>query len=95
MRRGDSVRIKVDSLPGVVIHGHIDSLAPATGVAFAPIAPDNATGNFTKIVQRVPVKITIDRGQEAASVLSVGLSVETEIDVRRHSETLAEGGETK
>jgi membrane fusion protein, multidrug efflux system len=95
MRRGDSVRIKVDSFPGVVIHGHIDSLAPATGVAFAPIEPDNATGNFTKIVQRVPVKITIDRGQEAASVLSVGLSVETEIDVGRHRETLAEGGERK
>jgi membrane fusion protein, multidrug efflux system len=95
MRRGDSVRIKVDSLPGVVIHGHIDSLAPATGVAFAPIAPDNATGNFTKIVQRVPVKITIDRDQEAASALSVGLSVETEIDVGRHGDTLAKGGEEK
>jgi membrane fusion protein, multidrug efflux system len=79
MRPGESVRVKVDSLPGVVIRGHIDSLAPATGVSFAPIAPDNATGNFTKIVQRVPVKITIDRGQQAASELSVGLSVEAEV----------------
>ena len=95
MRPVDKVRIKIDSLPGVVIHGHIDSLAPATGVAFAPIEPDNATGNFTKIVQRVPVKITIDHGQEAASALSVGLSVETEIDVGRHRETLAEGGDRK
>ena len=63
MRPGEPVRIKVDSFPGVVIQGHVDSLAPATGVSFAPIAPDNATGNFTKIVQRVPVKITIDPGQ--------------------------------
>ena len=96
MRPGDSVRIKVDSFPGVVIHGHIDSLAPATGVAFAPIEPDNATGNFTKIVQRVPVKITIDHGQEAASALSVGLSVEVEVAVsRRRGDTLAEGGDRK
>ncbi|MGA7814995.1 HlyD family secretion protein [Caballeronia sp.] len=95
MRPGDSVRIKVDSFPGVVIHGRIDSLAPATGVSFAPIAPDNATGNFTKIVQRVPVKITIDHGQDAASALSVGLSVEVEVAVGRHGDTLAEGGDRK
>lgn len=81
MRPGATVRIKVDSFPGVVIRGHIDSLAPATGVSFAPIAPDNATGNFTKVVQRVPVKISIDPGQQAASALSVGLSVETEVAV--------------
>jgi membrane fusion protein (multidrug efflux system) len=89
------VRIKVDSFPGVVIHGRVDSLAPATGVSFAPIAPDNATGNFTKVVQRVPVKITIDRGQEAASVMSVGLSVETEVAVGQHADTLADAGEGK
>jgi membrane fusion protein (multidrug efflux system) len=91
MRPGEDVRIKVDSLPGVVIHGHIDSLAPATGVSFAPIAPDNATGNFTKIVQRVPVKIDINRGQPAASALSVGLSVETEVAVGRHRDTPRQG----
>ena len=83
MRPGESVRIKVDSFPGVVIRGHVDSLAPATGLSFAPIAPDNATGNFTKIVQRVPVKIAIEQGQPAASALSVGLSVETEVAVGR------------
>ena len=86
MRPGESVRIKVDSFPGVVIHGHIDSLAPATGVSFAPVAPDNATGNFTKIVQRVPVKIKIDRGQQAASALSVGLSVEAEVATAHHTD---------
>ncbi|MEM5313439.1 HlyD family secretion protein [Paraburkholderia sp. JHI869] len=95
MRPGESVRVTVDSLPGVVIHGHIDSLAPATGVSFAPIAPDNATGNFTKVVQRVPVKITIDRGQPAAAALSVGLSVEAEVAVGRGSEATAEGAERK
>ncbi|MFM0308240.1 HlyD family secretion protein [Paraburkholderia sp. RL17-383-BIF-A] len=95
MRPGESVRIKVDSFPGVVIRGRVDSLAPATGVSFAPIAPDNATGNFIKVVQRVPVKISIDRGQEAASALSVGLSVETEVAVGQHADTLAEAGDRK
>jgi membrane fusion protein (multidrug efflux system) len=95
MRPGDAVRITVDTFPGVVIHGHVDSLAPATGVSFAPIAPDNATGNFTKVVQRVPVKITIDRGQKDASELSVGLSVETEVSVGRRAETRVAGADTK
>ncbi|AET92761.1 secretion protein HlyD family protein [Burkholderia sp. YI23] len=95
MRPGAKVRIKVDSFPGVVIRGRVESLAPATGVSFAPIAPDNATGNFTKIVQRVPVKITIDDGQEAASGLSVGLSVEAEVATGRRNETLARGVEAK
>jgi membrane fusion protein (multidrug efflux system) len=95
MRPGESVRIKVDSLPGIVIRGHVHSLAPATGVSFAPIAPDNATGNFTKVVQRVPVKITIDRGQETASALSVGLSVEAKVAVGRRGETPAQGADRK
>ncbi len=92
MRPGQSARIRVDSLPGVEIQGHIDSLAPATGVSFAPIAPDNATGNFTKIVQRVPVKITIDHGQKVAAGLSVGLSVVADVDVGGHDATSAQGG---
>lgn len=91
MRPGDSVRIKVDSFPGVVIQGHIDSLAPATGLSFSPIAPDNATGNFTKVVQRVPVKITIDHGQQAASELSVGLSVDADVAVGHRGGALAKG----
>ncbi|MDR5824155.1 MULTISPECIES: HlyD family secretion protein [unclassified Caballeronia] len=95
MRPGESVRIKVDSVPGRVITGHVESLAPATGVSFAPIAPDNATGNFTKIVQRVPVRIAIDRPQEAADALSVGLSVEAEVSVGRQREALALGGDAR
>ncbi|MDR5882058.1 HlyD family secretion protein [Caballeronia sp. LZ032] len=95
MRPGARARIRVDSFPGVVIRGRVDSLAPATGVSFAPIAPDNATGNFTKIVQRVPVKIIIDPGQEAASDLSVGLSVEAQVVTGRRSEAVAQGVESK
>jgi membrane fusion protein (multidrug efflux system) len=95
MRPGQPVRIKVDTFPGKVIQGRVDSLAPATGVSFAPIAPDNATGNFTKVVQRVPVKITIDRGQQAASALSVGLSVETEVVVGKRADTRVAGVDEK
>lgn len=95
MRPGESVRVTVDSLPGVAIRGRVDSLAPATGVSFAPIAPDNATGNFTKVVQRVPVKITIDRGQPAAAALSVGLSVEAEVAVGHGGEAMAQGAQAK
>ena len=97
MRVGDPVSIKVDTFPGTVIRGHINSLAPATGESFAPIASDNATGNFTKIVQRIPVKITIDPGQQVASALSVGLSVETEVHVgkRNDSDTRVAGADEK
>jgi membrane fusion protein (multidrug efflux system) len=95
MRPGQTVRITIDAFPGVVIRGHVDSLAPATGLSFSPIEPDNATGNFTKIVQRVPVKITIDRGQQAASALSVGLSVETKVAVGRHADTRIAGADAK
>jgi membrane fusion protein (multidrug efflux system) len=95
MRPGQSVRIKVDTFPGIVIRGHVDSLAPATGLSFSPIEPDNATGNFTKVVQRVPVKITIDRGQQAAAALSVGLSVETEVAVGNRADTRVAGADAK
>ncbi len=93
MRQHQPVRITVDSFPGLVLKGHVDSLAPATGIAFAPIAPDNATGNFTKIVQRLPVKITIDPGQAEAARLRVGLSVEPTVEVAA-SETPVEGART-
>lgn len=81
MRPHQPVRITVDSVPDLVLKGHIDSLAPATGVSFAPIAPDDATGNFTKIVQRLPVKITLDPGQAGIARLRVGLSVEATVNV--------------
>jgi membrane fusion protein (multidrug efflux system) len=81
MRLRQPATIKVDTFPGLKLKGHIDSLAPATDVAFAPIQPDNATGNFTKIVQRIPVKIVLEPGQDEANLLRVGMSVIPTVDV--------------
>ncbi|MEI9916645.1 MAG: HlyD family secretion protein [Methylovirgula sp.] len=77
---GQKVEITVDAFPGVVLTGHVDSLAPASGIAFSPIAPDNATGNFTKVVQRIPLKIVFDPDQPLRARLRVGMSVETTLD---------------
>jgi len=77
---GQCADIAVDTFPGHALHGHVDSIAPATGVTFAAIAPDNATGNFTKVVQRIPVKIVLDADQPLAQRLRVGMSVEARID---------------
>lgn len=60
VRKGQPVEIEVDMFPGQVVRGHVDSLAPASGQEFALLPPDNATGNFTKVVQRIPVKIALD-----------------------------------
>lgn len=75
-----AVDVQVDSFPDRVFTGHIDSIAPATGLSFAAIAPDNATGNFTKITQRIPVKIVLDPQQPGLDHLRVGMSVVTRID---------------
>jgi membrane fusion protein (multidrug efflux system) len=80
LRHHQAATITVDSFPGVTLRGHVDSVAPATEVSFSLIAPDNATGNFTKVVQRVPVKIVLDPGQREAAVLRVGMSVVPTID---------------
>jgi membrane fusion protein (multidrug efflux system) len=83
VRPGQPVGISVDTFPNVEIHGHVDSIAPATGLQFALLPPDNATGNFTKIVQRLPVKIVLDRDPgTAADLLRPGMSVEPSIDTR-------------
>ena len=81
VRPGQSVEIKVDSFPDVAIKGHVDSLSPASGLEFSLLPPDNATGNFTKIVQRIPVKIVID-DEHLAGLLRSGMSVEPEIDTK-------------
>jgi membrane fusion protein (multidrug efflux system) len=78
---GQPVEVEVDTFPGVKIAGHVDSLAPASGQEFALLPPDNATGNFTKIVQRIPVKIALD-ARELAGRLRPGMSVESVIDTR-------------
>src|SRR5215831_6837208 len=62
IRKGDLAEIKIDAFPGVVLHGKVEEIAPASGSQFALLPPDNATGNFTKVVQRIPVKIALDPG---------------------------------
>jgi membrane fusion protein (multidrug efflux system) len=82
MRPGQRATIHVDALPGTDLHGTIVSLSPGTGSQFALLPPQNATGNFTKIVQRVPVKIRLDAGGETRKVLVPGLSVSVRVDTR-------------
>src|SRR5579862_1851640 len=82
MRNGEPAEITVDGLDGVAIHGRIDSLSPASGLEFALLPPDNATGNFTKIVQRVPVKITLDHDSPLIGRLRPGMSVEATVDTK-------------
>ncbi len=75
IRAGDSAEVRVDAFPGLIFRGKVDHVSPASGSQFALLPPDNATGNFTKIVQRVPVKIVLDPGQAEAERLRPGLSV--------------------
>ncbi|MFU9138227.1 HlyD family secretion protein [Erwinia tasmaniensis] len=79
---GQPVTLSVDALPGVTLHGHVDSIAPATGSTFAAITADNATGNYTKVTQRLPVKIVLEPGQGDQTRLRVGMSVIAEIEPR-------------
>ena len=85
MHAGDPAEIRVDAFPGVVLRGKIAYLSPASGSQFALLPPDNATGNFTKIVQRVPVKIVLDPGQTAAVRLRPGLSVTATVRTMWHN----------
>jgi membrane fusion protein (multidrug efflux system) len=82
MQPGQKVTVNIDSYPGHPISGTIDSLAPGTGAQFALLPPENATGNFTKIVQRVPVKIALDPNDALTSQLRPGLSVTATVDTR-------------
>jgi membrane fusion protein, multidrug efflux system len=82
VKPGQPVRIKVDTFPGHDVDGRVDSLAPATGLEFSLLPPDNATGNFTKIVQRIPVKIVFDARGPLAGRLRPGMSVTAQIDTK-------------
>lgn len=84
MHKGDKVDLTIDAIPGVTLHGTVDSLSPATGAEFALLPPDNATGNFNKVVQRVPVKILLDPAEvrSLGSHLRLGLSAIVEVKVR-------------
>ena len=82
VRPGQKVEIAVDTFPGRTIDGRVDSIAPASGQEFALLPPDNATGNFTKVVQRIPVKIILDAGDPLADLLRPGMSVTPTIDIK-------------
>lgn len=79
---GQPVAIEVDMFPGRTYHGHVDSLSPASGQEFALLPPDNATGNFTKVVQRIPVKIVLDGDAAEKGDLRPGMSVQPSIDTK-------------
>jgi membrane fusion protein (multidrug efflux system) len=87
MRVGQPATIRIDALPGADLHGTVDSFSPGTGSQFALLPAQNATGNFTKIVQRVPVKIRIAAGPETRKVLLPGLSVNVDVDTRSARDT--------
>jgi membrane fusion protein (multidrug efflux system) len=82
MRVGQHVDVKIDAIPDHIFSGHIDSLQPGTGSTFALLPPDNATGNFTKIVQRLPVKIVLDDDGQYRNRVVPGLSCEPKIYLR-------------
>ena len=79
---GDTAEIRIDEYPGQVIHGKVIEIAPASGSQFALLPPDNATGNFTKVVQRIPVKIALD-DTDLATKLRPGLSVIATVRTRK------------
>ena len=84
LRVGQPATIKVDAYPHEKFRGTVESLSPATGSTFALIPPDNATGNFTKVVQRVPVRIKIDQSSDPNHLLRQGLSAEVTVDTSNH-----------
>jgi membrane fusion protein, multidrug efflux system len=92
VHEGQKVDVEVDMFPGKVVHGHVDSLAPASGQEFALLPPDNATGNFTKVVQRIPVKIALEGG--APIELRPGMSVIPTIETQARQPVLAKAPET-
>jgi membrane fusion protein (multidrug efflux system) len=89
VRQGQPVDVRIDSFHDVRLKGHVDSLSPASGLEFALLPPDNATGNFTKIVQRVPVKIVLD-DHRLAGLLRPGMSAEPTVNTK--SEAVAAHG---
>jgi membrane fusion protein (multidrug efflux system) len=75
IRPGQAVTIKVDSYPGKAFQGKVDSIMAGTGVTFSLFPPENATGNYVKVVQRIPVKIVFEEGTDKDHILRIGMSV--------------------
>ena len=86
VRAGQAVDIAVDMFPGQLVHGRVDSIAPASGQEFALLPPDNATGNFTKVVQRIPVKIALNRDNGSPVELRPGMSVIPTIETKSQAQ---------
>ena len=82
MRQGQPVTLKIDAFPQLRLRGHVESFQSGTGAAFSLLPPENATGNYVKVVQRVPVKILLDEAPPAAYRIGPGMSVEPEVKVR-------------
>jgi membrane fusion protein (multidrug efflux system) len=91
IRPGDRVQVRVDAVPGRPFCGVVESLSGASGSEFSVIPPDNATGNFTKIVRRFPVRILLDPGQPGLERLGAGMSVEPRIAIGSHTDGRAHG----
>jgi membrane fusion protein (multidrug efflux system) len=89
IRPGETVTIAVDAWPGRDIEGTVESIAPASGSQFSLLPPDNATGNFTKVVQRVPVRIRLPADVVAEGVIRPGMSVTADIDIRTGGSAMA------
>ena len=86
LRPGQTVHVKVDAFPDSDIVGKVESVSPASGAVFSLLPPENATGNFTKIVQRVPVRVTVSPEVAQQGLLRPGLSVEVDVDTRTSAE---------
>jgi membrane fusion protein (multidrug efflux system) len=86
MRIGQRARVTVDAFPGLALTGMVESWSPGTGSTFALLAPDNATGNFTKVVQRMPVKIVLDPSAALGTIVRPGMSVEATVDTAAPAE---------
>jgi len=82
MRVGQHATIKVDAMPGLELNGRVESVAPGTGAQFSLLPPQNATGNFTKIVQRVPVRVALEATPATRQLLVPGLSVKVEVETK-------------
>ncbi len=92
IRAGDAADVRIDTFPGTVLHGKVGEIAPASGSQFALLPPDNATGNYTKVVQRIPVKILLDAGHPLQGRLRPGFSAVVTVHI---SEKREEGGRSQ
>ena len=92
MKPGQPVEVTIDTFPDQTLRGQVERVSPASGSQFALLPPDNATGNFTKVVQRIPVRILLDKGQPLLERLLPGMSAVTRIRVDKPAEAARADG---